>query len=90
MSGDAEIAGTPLRSLLYAIFEITKDVEIEDVLLHLMENCPNYLPSKSLLAKMADYLAEKREGIKGTKTFKPDVEASSARILAESIRNQRL
>ncbi len=90
MSGDAEIAGTPLRALMYAIFELTKEVEVEDVLLHLMENCPNYLPNKPLLAKMADYLAEKREGIKGTKTFKPDIEASSARILAESIRNQRL
>lgn len=90
MSGDAEIAGTPLRSLLYAIFELTKEVEVEDVLLHLMENCPNYMPNKSLLAKMADYLAEKREGIKSTKTFKPDIEASNARVLAESIRNQRL
>lgn len=90
MSGDAEIAGTPLRALLYALFELSKDVEVDDVLLHLMENCPNYLPNKTLLAKMADYLAEKREGLKGTKTFKPDVEASCARILAEAIRNQRL
>ncbi|MDR0066598.1 hypothetical protein RFX60_04595, partial [Acinetobacter sp. 11520] len=63
---------------------------IDDVLLHLMENCPNYLPNKQLLAKMADYLAEKREGLKGTKTFNPELEASCARILAEAIRNQRL
>ncbi|MBP3040011.1 DUF1156 domain-containing protein [Bacillaceae bacterium Marseille-Q3522] len=90
MSGNAEIAGTPLRALLYALFELTKEVEVDDVLLHLMENCPNYLPNKTLLAKVSDYLAEKREGIKGTKTFKPEVEASCARILAESIRNQRL
>ena len=90
MSGDAEIAGTPLRALLYALFELSKEVEVDDVLLHLMENCPNYLPNKTLLAKMADYLAEKREGLKATKAFKPDVEASSARVLAEAIRNQRL
>ncbi|NCC60916.1 MAG: DUF1156 domain-containing protein [Verrucomicrobiae bacterium] len=92
MSGDAEIAGTLLRALLYALFELSKseDMEVDDVLLHLMENCPNYLPNKALLAKMADYLAEKREGLKTTKTFKPDVEASCARILAEAIRNQRL
>ncbi|MDR3584516.1 MAG: DUF1156 domain-containing protein [Desulfosporosinus sp.] len=90
MSGDAEIAGTPLRAILYALFELSKEVEVDDVLLHLMENCPNYLPNKTLLSKMADYLAEKREGIKGTKTFKPEVEASCARVLAESIRNQRL
>lgn len=90
MSGDAEIAGTPLRALLYALYELSKEVEVEDVLLHLMDNCPNYLPNKTLLSKMADYLAEKREGLKGTKTFKPDFEASCARILSEAIRNQRL
>jgi hypothetical protein len=51
MSGDAEIVGTPLRALLYALFELSKEIETDDVLLHLMENCPNYLPNKSLLAK---------------------------------------
>ncbi|WP_394230013.1 anti-phage-associated DUF1156 domain-containing protein [Shewanella colwelliana] len=90
MSGDAEMAGTPLRALLYALYELSRDVEVDDVLLHLMENCPNYLPNKQMLAKMADYIAEKREGLKGTKTFTPELEASCARVLAEAIRNQRL
>lgn len=90
MSGDAEMAGTPLRALLYALFELSKEVEVDDVLLHLMENCPNYLPNKQLLAKIADYLAEKREGLKGIKAFHPEQEASCARVLAEAIRNQRL
>jgi putative DNA methylase len=87
---DAELAGTPLRALLYALYELSKDVDIDDVLIHLMDNCRDYFPNKSLLAKIADYLAETRESLKGTKTFKPEVEASSARILAEAIRNQRL
>ncbi len=90
MSGESELAGTPLRALLYAMFELSKNIEIEDVLSHLMDNSPNYLANKQLLAKMADYLAEKREGLKGTKTFAPEQEASCARILAEAIRNQRL
>ena len=90
MSGDAEIASTPLRALLYAMYELTKEVEVDDVLLHLMENCPNYNQNKALLAKIADYLAEKRGALKPTKTFQPDKEASAARILAEAIRNQRL
>jgi len=90
MSGDAEMVGTPLRALLYALFELSKEVEVDDVLLHLMENCPNYLPNKQLLAKMADYLAEKRESLKPTKTFNPELEASCARVLSEAIRNQRL
>ncbi|MFC1851359.1 anti-phage-associated DUF1156 domain-containing protein [candidate division CSSED10-310 bacterium] len=90
MSGDAEISGTPLRAMLYAIYEVSKEVEVEDVLLHLMENCPNYMPTKSILVKMADYLAEKREGLKPTSKFRSDSEASAARVLAEAIRNQRL
>ena len=90
ISGDSEIAGTPLRALFYALYELSKEVEVDDVLLHLMENCPNYLPNKTLLAKMAEYLAVKREGQKATRAFKPDVEASCARVLAEAIRNQRL
>jgi len=90
MSGDSEISNTPLRALLYGMYEIAKDVEVDDVLLHLMENCSNYMPNKLLLVKMAGYLGEKREGLKTTKTFKPGVDASSARVLAEAIRNQRL
>lgn len=90
MSGNAEIAETPLRALLYAMYELSRETDVEDVLLHLMDNCPNYLQNKHLLEKMADYIAEKREGMKATKTYKPDVEASCARVLAESIRNQRL
>lgn len=90
MSGDAELAGTPLRALLYALFELSKDTEIDDVLLHLMENCPNYNQHKPILTKIADYIAEKRNGLTSTKTFKPDREAANARVLAEAILNQRL
>jgi len=90
MSGDAEIAGTPLRALLYAMYELFKSVETDDVLLHLMENCPNYTQNKGLLAKMADYLAKKRTGLPPTKSFQPDEEASRASIMAEAIRNHRL
>ncbi len=90
MSGDAEIASTPLRALLYAMYELSIDVEVDDVMLHLMDNCPNYLPNKALLAKMSDYLAEKREALKPTKVFDPKQEASAARVMAEAIRNQKL
>ncbi len=90
MSGDAEIASAPLRALLYAMYELTREIEVDDILLHLMDNCPNYNQNKALLAKIADYLAEKRGSLKSTKTFHPDQEASSARVMAEAIRNQRL
>lgn len=90
MSGDAEIAGTPLRALLYAMYETGRNIEIEDILFHLMENCPNYMQNKPLLEKIASYLAQKRGGLKGSKTFEPEVDASAARVLAEAIRSQRL
>jgi len=90
MSGANEISNTPLRSLLYAMFELSKDIEIQDVLLHLMENIPTYRQNRNLLSQMAAYLAEKREVLKPTKTFRPDKEASNARILAEAIKTQRL
>ncbi len=90
MSGDSEIAQSPLRALLYGIYEINKGLEVDDVLLHLMDNFQSYLQHKPLMVKMADYLAQKREGLKNTKTFKPDDEASGVRVLAEAMRNQRL
>ncbi len=90
MSGDAEIAGTPLRALLYAIYEVTKEVEIDDILLHLMQNCANYLQVKPTLVKMASYLASMRTGLKATKTFAPDQEASASRVIAEALQNQRI
>ncbi|MBF0543188.1 MAG: DUF1156 domain-containing protein [Candidatus Riflebacteria bacterium] len=90
MSGEAEIASTPLRALLYAMCEVAKEIEVDDVLLHLMQNCVNFLQMKPLIIKMADYLAEKRGSLKPTKTFRPDLEASAARILTEALRNQRV
>ena len=90
MSGDAEIALTPLRALLYALYEVTREIEVDDVLLHLMQNCTNFLQVKPLIIKMADYLAGKRQNLKPTKTYRPDIEASAARIMAEALRNQRV
>lgn len=90
MSGEGELPGTPLRALLYALFELSKEAEVDDVLNHLGQTYPHYLRDKKLLAKMADYLADKRAALKPAKGFEPEVEARNARILAEAIRNQKL
>lgn len=92
MSKDSEFGSTLLRALLYAMYELSKsdDVDIDDVILHLMDNCPNYMQNKPLLEKMAGYLAQKREILKSSKNFKPDVEASCARVLEQGIKGQRL
>ncbi|MGD9731605.1 MAG: anti-phage-associated DUF1156 domain-containing protein [Desulfamplus sp.] len=91
MSKDSEFGSTPLRAVLYAMYELSKsdDVDIDDVLSHLMDNCPNYMQNKPLLEKMAGYLAQKRELLKPAKNFKPDVEASAARVLEQGIKGQR-
>lgn len=90
MSGDAELAGTTLRALLYAMHEVIGDAEIDDVLLHMMDNCPDYLRRKPTLVRMARYLAEKRGALKHSKNYRPDRDASAARIIAEALEHQRL
>jgi putative DNA methylase len=89
MSGDAEIAGSPLRALLYAMWETQKDIEMDEVLSHLMDNCgAHYLQSRHLLIAMAHHIADRREGLKPPKLY--EAEASVARILSEAIQGHRL
>lgn len=90
MTEATEMGSTQLRALLYAIYEIQKETEIEDVLLHLIDNCKTFMQSKHLLQKMATFIAQKRDAQKDTPTFKPKEEASAARVLAEALKNQRL
>lgn len=90
MAGDNHFAHTPLRALLYAIYELSKDIDIDDVLEHLVQNVPNYLSKRQMLIKMAEYLANKRQITKATKAYPADQEASYARTLAEAISVQRL
>ena len=90
MAGDNNFAHTPLRALLYAIYELSKNIDIDDVLEHLLQNVPNYLSKRQILIKMAEYLASKRQITKATKAYPADQEASYARTLAEAISVQRL
>lgn len=76
----------PLRAVLYAVMELAKNVDGNEVLSHLMLNIPNYygdLTQRDLAVGLADYLAKRLEG------FRPE-EASAARVLRELVKNQRL
>jgi len=89
MSGDTEIAKSLLRALLYAMWEAQKDIEMDEVLSHLMDNCgAQYLQSRHLLITMAQHIADRREGLKPTKLY--EAEASAARVLSEAIQGHRL
>ncbi len=86
MSEGSELHQSALRAVLYAMMELTKNVDGNDVLAHLTLNVPDYYSNQTQrerVVELADYLAKKLE------TLRPD-EASAARVLREMVKNQRL
>jgi len=85
MTGESELANTVLRGVLYAIMEITGDADSDEVLAHLPFNVPNYYDQwqRSLVIRLADYLAKKLQGAR------PE-EARASRVLRELVKNQRV
>jgi putative DNA methylase len=78
----SEFGASKSRALLYAIFEIEKDIDGDDVLSHLRDLVPDYFTTRDDLMALADYVATKRE------TIDKD-ESRAARILHGLIRNER-
>jgi putative DNA methylase len=86
MGEGSELHQTVLRAVLYALMELTKNVDSNEVLNHLILNIPNYygdMTQRELAIELADYLAKRLENIR------PE-ESSAARVLRELIKNQRL
>ena len=86
MSEGSELHQTVLRAVLYAIMELVKNVDGNEVLSHLTLNIPNYygdMTQRELAVELADYLAKRLD------TLRPD-EASAARVLRELVKTQRL
>ena len=86
MGEGSELHRSVLRAVLYALMEITNNVDGNEVLAHLMLNIPNYygdMTQRELAVDLADYLAKRLEALR------PD-EATAARVLRELIKNQRL
>jgi putative DNA methylase len=86
MSEGSELYQSVLRAVLYAVMELMKDVDGNQVMAHLTANIPNYYgdgTQREIAAEVADYLAKRLES-RRTK------EASNARVLYELIKNQRL
>jgi putative DNA methylase len=74
-----------LRAVLYALMELAKNLDGDEVLRHLTLNIPDWYgdaTQRELAIELAGYLAEQ------LKTLRPD-EASAARVLRELVRNQR-
>ena len=86
MSDSSELHQSVLRAVLYAMMELVKNVDSNEVLAHLTLNVPDYYANQTqrdLVVELADYLARKLE------THRPD-EASAARVLRELVKHQRL
>jgi putative DNA methylase len=78
----SEFGPSKSRALLFAIWELEKDVDGDEVLSHLRDMLPSYLHAREDLLALADYVARKRDGVDET-------EARAARILHGLIRNER-
>jgi putative DNA methylase len=75
-----------LRAVLFAVMELVKNVDGNEVLAHLTLNIPSYygdMAQRELAADLSDYLAKRLEGLRAD-------EASAARVLRELVKNQRL
>jgi len=86
MSEGSELHGSVLRAVLYAMMELAKNMDGDEVRAHLSLNVPNYFGDQSqrdLIVDLADFLAGKLENLR------PE-EASAARVLSELVRNQRI
>jgi putative DNA methylase len=86
MGEGSELHGSLLRAVLYALMELTKDVDTAEVLAHLTHNVPDYygdLTQRARVISIAEYVAERLESLR------PD-EASAGRVLTEAVRNQRV
>ena len=86
MSEGSELHQSVLRAVLYAVMELVKNVDGNEVLAHLTLNVPDYygdMTQRELAVELADYLAKRLEELR------PD-EASAARVLRELVKNQRL
>lgn len=76
---------SPTRAVLYAIMELCKEKDADEVLAHLSLNIPTFYDTnqRKLLVEISEYIGTKCAGMR------PD-EASAARVLADAIRNQQM
>ncbi len=83
MAGESELARTPLRGILYALMELEKGIDSEQILAHLGDNVPNYLKQRPVIIALANYLVPRLAHLR-------EREATHAKILSDLVRNERL
>lgn len=86
MSEGAELSGTVLRAVLYALRELQAGMDGTEVLIHLSHNIPDYWADsarRSQAIELSGYLARHGE------ERRPE-EASAARVLRDLLQHQRV
>jgi len=85
MSNDSELAATSLRATLYALMELQKGVDGNDVLAHMSHNIDGFFDNtvRMGIVELANFLAVKLTELR------PE-EAGAARVLSELLKNQRM
>jgi adenine-specific DNA methylase len=80
---EGEFGKSPLRAVLFALYELQREVDIDEAIGHLRDLVPGYLSRREDLMSLAAAIAVKRE-------VKAPNEAQAARILFSRIKNERL
>ncbi|MEJ6482712.1 anti-phage-associated DUF1156 domain-containing protein [Nostoc punctiforme UO1] len=74
---------SPVRAILFALYELQREIDSDEVMAHLRDLIPAYLTHREALIAFCQFIALRRE-----RTF-PD-EAGAARVLLTRIKNERL
>jgi putative DNA methylase len=80
---EGDFGKSALRALLFALYEVQREVDIDEVMSHLRDFIPGYFTRREDLMAMAAFIAAKREA-------RTPAEAQAARILLGRIKNERL
>ena len=80
---EGDFGKSAVRALLFALYEVQRDVDIDEVMSHLHDFIPGYFTRREDLIAMAAFVAAKREA-------RAPAEAQAARILLGRIKNERL
>jgi putative DNA methylase len=80
---DGEFGKSALRAVLFALYELQIEVDIDEATSHLRDLVSGYLTRREDLMALASVIAAKREA-------KHPEEAQAARILFTRIKNERL
>lgn len=80
---EGDFGKSPLRAVLFALFELEREIDSDEVMSHLRDLVPGYHTRREELIVYARFIARRRK-----ETAPEEVEA--ARVLEQRIRNERL